>query len=86
MGDSVLPPGLTQRFLSREQAAAYLGVSPPTFDYEVARGVWPKPMRRGPTQRRITWDRVALDAAADRSSGLSSSAGQAPRQHASTWD
>lgn len=58
------------RYLSRQQAAVYLGVSPDTFDGEVQKGVWPAPKRRGSKGGRLTWDRHALDAAADRDSGL----------------
>ncbi|WP_431856634.1 helix-turn-helix transcriptional regulator [Azospirillum sp.] len=53
------------RFLSREQAAAYLGVSASTFDEEVTAGIWPPGVRRGAREGRITWDRVALDRAVD---------------------
>ena len=55
------------RFLSRDQAAAYVGVSVGMFDAEVKDGVWPKPMRR---RSRVTWDRFALDRRADTQSGL----------------
>jgi hypothetical protein len=58
------------RYLSREQAARYLGVSPDTFDGEVQNGLWPPARRRGGKGGRLTWDRRALDAAADRDSGL----------------
>lgn len=58
------------RFLSREDAAAYVGVSPNTFDTEVKAGLWPPAMRRGAKLRAVTWDRHALDAMADRHSGL----------------
>ena len=58
------------RYLSREQAATYVGVSPETFDIEVHAGLWPSARRRGGKGGRITWDRCALDAAADRDSGL----------------
>jgi hypothetical protein len=58
------------RYLSREQAAIYLGVSPDTFDGEVRIGLWPPPRRRGIKGGRLTWDRCALDAAADQDSGL----------------
>lgn len=54
-----LPP----RFLRADQAAAYLGVSADTFKAEVAAGMWPQPIRRG--SRTLTWDRQALDKAAD---------------------
>lgn len=65
------------RFLSREDAAAYLGVCPNTFDSEVKSGMWPPPMRRGAKLRAVTWDRRALDAAADRHSGLANPASSA---------
>lgn len=58
------------RFLSRTQAAAYLGVSARTFDAEVASGMWPSAMRRGGKSTALTWDRHLLDRAADRLSGL----------------
>lgn len=67
---AALPPGLTPRFLSREQAAAYLGVSATVFDAEVAAGLWPQPARRGERAGRLTWDRHLIDAWADRASGL----------------
>lgn len=58
------------RFLSREESAAYVGVSVGLFDDEVSAGKWPPGMRRGKKDGRITWDRVALDRAADHHSGL----------------
>jgi hypothetical protein len=58
------------RYLSREQAAVYVGVSADTFDQEVVAGLWPGPRRRGGKGGRLTWDRCMLDAAADRDSGL----------------
>lgn len=58
------------RFLGREAAAAYLGVSVDVFDDEVREGVWPAARPRGAKGGRLTWDRVLLDAAADRASGL----------------
>jgi hypothetical protein len=63
------------RFLTRQQAAIYVGVSVSTFDHEVQTGLWPRGRRRGVKGGRLTWDRALLDAAADRQSGLS--AGQA---------
>lgn len=67
---AALPAGLVPRYLSREEAAAYLGVSPETFDREVEAGWWPSARRRGEKGTRLTWDRLALDAAADQASGL----------------
>lgn len=58
------------RYLGRAEAARYLGVSPATFDTEVAAGTWPAPVRRGALKTKLTWDRKALDAAADRLSGI----------------
>jgi predicted DNA-binding transcriptional regulator AlpA len=58
------------RFLSKEEAAHYLGVGSSTFDHEVKSGIWPQPLRRGKKGRQVTWDRTALDIAADRLSGL----------------
>jgi predicted DNA-binding transcriptional regulator AlpA len=55
------------RLLSREQAAAYVGVSPSTFDHEVRAGTWPAPMKRG---RRPTWDRAQIDRVLDIRAGL----------------
>jgi hypothetical protein len=58
------------RYLSRDEAARYVGVSSETFDGEVAQGLWPPPRRRGGKGGRLTWDRALLDATADRDSGL----------------
>jgi len=58
------------RMLGREEAARYLGVSDDVFDQEVRAGLWPPALRRGARGGRLTWDRLALDRAADRASGL----------------
>ena len=63
------------RFLSRAQAAAYVGVSIEVFDAEVASGRWPQGLPRGAKGGKLTWDRNALDTAADRLSGLGGSVG-----------
>ena len=55
------------RCLSRDQAAAYVGVSPGKFDQEVEAGIWPPGEHRG---GRVLWDRTLLDMAQDRRSGL----------------
>jgi hypothetical protein len=65
------------RFLSREEAARYLGVPQTTFEEEVKAGFWPAGRARGARGIRLTWDRVMLDLAADRDAGLSN-AQQAP--------
>lgn len=53
---------LTPRLLRRERAAAYLDVSPNTFDRMVKDGVAPAPKR---LQGMKAWDRADLDAFAD---------------------
>jgi predicted DNA-binding transcriptional regulator AlpA len=54
------------RGLSRAQAAAYVGLSPNSFDAQVAAGIFPQPVRMG---SRVLYDRRALDRAFDRLSG-----------------
>ena len=58
------------RMLTREMAAAYVGVSVDVFDDEVRAGQWPAGRPRGAKGGRLTWDRKLLDAAEDRRSGL----------------
>jgi predicted DNA-binding transcriptional regulator AlpA len=55
-----LPVGCMPRGLSREEAAAYVGVSPTLFDRAVAEGKVPKPFR---LYGRVLWDIRKLDAA-----------------------
>jgi hypothetical protein len=62
------------RYLSREEAARYVGAPVTVFVNEVRCGVWPPGFRRGGRNGRLTWDRVALDHAADRVSGLEEAA------------
>jgi predicted DNA-binding transcriptional regulator AlpA len=57
-----LPTSLPPRGLSREQAAAYYGVSAGTFDDMVQDGRAPSPKI---INRRLVWDRHALDLAFD---------------------
>lgn len=59
---SVLPPSLPPRGLRREEAAAYICLSPSAFDAMVADGRMPKPKRCG--ARRI-WDIRKIDLAFD---------------------
>jgi len=73
----ILAARIQPRFLTREDAARYVGVSPGLFDAEVAAGMWPGPLRRGTKAGRLTWDIRALDAAADQRSGLVDRSGQA---------
>jgi len=71
---NVLPLSLPPRGLSREQAAAYVGVSVGTFDAMVEDGRMPAPKV---INRRQVWDRHALDAAFD---ALPDKAGRAAAQ------
>ncbi|PWT88726.1 MAG: hypothetical protein C5B56_08300 [Proteobacteria bacterium] len=56
----VLPQSLAPRGLSREQAAAYVGISPSLFDLLVKDGRMPGPKR---INARTVWDRLQLDTA-----------------------
>lgn len=47
--------------LDREQAAAYVGVSPNVFDQEVKDGVWPEGWSRGGKGGKKTWNRLELE-------------------------
>lgn len=60
----------TARFLSQEQAAAYVGVSVTTFVAEIKAGIWPPAFKRGAKTTGLTWDRMLLDRAADRLAGF----------------
>jgi predicted DNA-binding transcriptional regulator AlpA len=59
-----LPPTLAPRLIGREAAAAYVCVSPNTFDRMVDDGRMPHARRLG--ERRIAWDVRELDIAVDR--------------------
>ena len=61
---AALPPTLAPRLIGRDDAAAYVGVSPNTFDKMIADGLMPSPRRL--TERRLAWDVRQLDAAIDR--------------------
>jgi hypothetical protein len=57
------------RLMRADLAAAYVGVARETFELEVDRGVWPKPIERAGNGEKRTmkmWDRRDLDAAVDR--------------------
>jgi predicted DNA-binding transcriptional regulator AlpA len=58
-----LPQTLPPRLIGREAAAAYVSVSPTTFDEMVKEGTMPKPKRL--IGRRKAWDVRALDSAVD---------------------
>lgn len=51
---------ITPRLLSREEAAAYVGLSPSQYDEEVRAGTFPQPYPLKKTRRRL-FDRMALD-------------------------
>jgi len=59
-----LPPTLGPRLISREAAAAYICVSPNTFDAMVRERRMPRPRLLG--ERRRAWDVRELDLAIDR--------------------
>jgi len=60
---TALPPMLAPRLISREAAAAYVCVSPNTFDQMVNDGRMPRP--RVLSRNRHAWDVRDLDAAVD---------------------
>ncbi len=60
---TALPPTLAPRLISREAAAAYVSVSPTTFEEMVEEGRMPRPRLLG--GRRKAWDVRALDMAVD---------------------
>ena len=60
--EDILPHSLAPRGLSREQAAAYVGISPSLFDTMVKDGRMPSPTR---INSRVVWDRLKVDAAFD---------------------
>jgi predicted DNA-binding transcriptional regulator AlpA len=58
-----LPPTLPPRLVGRDAAAAYICVSPNTFDQMVETGTMPPAKRLG--ERRKAWDVRELDRAVD---------------------
>lgn len=56
----VLPPSLAPIGLSREESAAYIGVSPSLFDEMVADGRMPPPKQ---INKRTVWHRIKIDLA-----------------------
>ena len=61
---TALPPSLAPRLIGRAAGAAYVCVSPNTFDEMVKDGRMPRPKLLG--NRRRAWDLRALDLAIDR--------------------
>ncbi len=70
---------ITRRLLSREQAAAYVGLSPNAFEHEVAAGTFPAPARLGRVRRRL-WDLEAIDAVLDKAMDIQSKADDRERR------
>jgi hypothetical protein len=62
---NALPPGLAPRGLTREAAAAYVGLSPAAFDKARLENKYP-----GPTLPGGRYDLVLLELAMDRLSGI----------------
>jgi predicted DNA-binding transcriptional regulator AlpA len=60
---AALPPTLPPRLVGREAAAAYVCVSPNTFDQMIERKLMPRPRILG--DKRRAWDVRELDAVAD---------------------
>jgi predicted DNA-binding transcriptional regulator AlpA len=60
---TALPPSLAPRLISREASAAYVCVSPNTFDEMVVCKQMPK--AKVLSGRRVAWDIRELDAAID---------------------
>lgn len=65
MSGAALPAGILPRGLTRDQAAAYLGLTPRQFTVRVRNGFYP-----GPMPGSSNWDRAALDARLDEAAGL----------------
>jgi predicted DNA-binding transcriptional regulator AlpA len=60
---TALPRSLSPRLITREAAAAYICVSPNTFDQMVRVGRMPQPKLLGPGRR--AWDLREMDLAID---------------------
>jgi hypothetical protein len=76
---TVLPPGLPPRGLSRLEAAAYIGISPGTFNGMVDDGRMPQPKV---INSRLVWDRHALDRAFE---ALPDKYGRTPESEDERW-
>lgn len=68
------------RLMTREQAAAYCGVTPSTFGGWVSKGIVPRPLL---STRR--WDRHAIDQALDVLSGIKRVAADEEESEADRW-
>ena len=83
---SALPVGITPRLLTREQAAAYLAMSPTAFDTLVKAGQMPVSVPlahpHGKRMKVARWDIRALDRAIDALSGVVPDKARAERRQA----
>jgi len=70
-------PEIMPRLLSRDQVAAYLGVSPETVSAWVAEGILPAPIR---LHSLVKWDIISLNLAIDRAFGLPTNLVKSDRQ------
>ena len=77
-GRSAIPNDSWPRGMSRDLAAAYVGVSPNTFAGLVAAGRMPPPIDLG--IRRNVWDRAAIDEVLDHLSGFAPSSSARERR------
>lgn len=68
------------RLLTRRAAAEYLSTSLRRFDYLVAVGDLPRPIMKG------KWDRIAIDRAIDRMSGICSAAEPTGEELFKQWE
>ncbi|MEJ0020697.1 MAG: DNA-binding protein [Acetobacteraceae bacterium] len=74
------------RYLSRDEAARYLGVSVDVFDDEVRAGDWPRGTPRGSRGGRLTWDRHVLDGVADSRAGFGTQRSATAPEGPNGWD
>lgn len=86
MSYAALPSNLPPRLLNREAAAAYVNVSPGTFDRMIAEGRMPK--ARKLSENRIAWDRQEIDLYIDRLAHVGETVNPihiAPHDDDATW-
>lgn len=76
----ILPASLPPRGLSREEAAAYIGIGATKFDEMVVDGRMPRPKR---IDGRKVWDRLRLDSAF---AALPTEGGEPSQGSGDIWD
>ncbi len=82
--EALVRAGISPRALTREQAAAYISVSPCKFDGMVAAGLMPRARKLGSGPRKA-WDRVELDSYFARLPHDDGTA-ESPQQVGDVWD